>query len=134
MCRQPLHFLGGNGGRSGPDISGNPFYHQYIEVQDDQGNVMARGGQDRTDGPWSPGKPSEGDGSDSSNLQCYKEKDNECFDQCVIDRLDDPSRPDYGLAGPGTNCQEWADNVWQECYSQCAQQTRREKRLPDWLN
>jgi len=129
MCRQPLHAMGGAGGRSGPDIFGNPFYHQYLEVQDDSGNVLGRGGQDRSGGPWSPGTQSQGDGADSNNQQCYKEKDDDCFDKCILSKINEPSRPFYGLVGPGTNCQEWADDAWQQCYAQCAKKTKRGNRL-----
>jgi RHS repeat-associated protein len=51
MCMKPLDALGGTGRRSGPDIWGNPFYHQYICVASSNGTIVC-GGQDRV------GKPS----------------------------------------------------------------------------
>ncbi|EFF9657458.1 protein rhsC, partial [Escherichia coli] len=44
-CIKPLHSMGGTGERSGPDIWGNPFYHQYLCVPDGKGDYTC-GGQD----------------------------------------------------------------------------------------
>jgi RHS repeat-associated protein len=33
MCKKPLHAMGGKGKRSGPDVWGNPLYHQYYCVE-----------------------------------------------------------------------------------------------------
>jgi RHS repeat-associated protein len=32
MCKKPLKAFGGEGERSGPDIWGNPLYHQYPKI------------------------------------------------------------------------------------------------------
>ncbi|SQD05882.1 rhsC element core protein RshC [Escherichia coli] len=32
--------MGGTGERSGPDIWGNPFYHQYLCVPDGKGTIL----------------------------------------------------------------------------------------------
>ena len=45
-CIKPLHSMGGTGERSGPDIWGNPFYHQYLCVPDGKGDYTC-GGQDQ---------------------------------------------------------------------------------------
>jgi len=33
MCKKPLQAMGGKGKRSGPDVWGNPLYHQYYCVE-----------------------------------------------------------------------------------------------------
>ncbi len=59
-CVKPLHSMGGTGEKSGPDIWGNPFYHQYVCVPDGADGHKC-GGQDQRgevfgDGMWGPGK------------------------------------------------------------------------------
>ena len=116
MCESPLHALGGTGRKSGPDIWGNLLYHQYICVK--QGGVTTCGGQDRTGGPYSPGKPSEGDKYNPQNCD-KKNPDNKCLEDCLLKKIKDPNRPYYGLKGPGTNCQEWADDTYETCVAGC---------------
>ena len=112
-CTAPLHFLGGNGLKSGPDIWGNPFYHQYTCVKIN-GKITC-GGQDRQDGAYGPGKPSK-DSFDPK--RCKKRRSNSCFENCLIEKWKQP-RPDYGLIGPGTNCQEYDDDVNDDCFKKC---------------
>ncbi|HAX1953570.1 TPA: hypothetical protein JXT30_005856, partial [Escherichia coli] len=54
--------MGGTGERSGPDIWGNPFYHQYLCVPDGKGDYTCGGqdqrGESKGDGLWGPGKAS----------------------------------------------------------------------------
>jgi len=114
-CKQPLQALGGTGYRSGPDIPWNPLYHEYLCVTTPDG--IRCGGQDRGGNPfYSPGKPS---------VDRYKpeacplsEPDNQCVEQCILRAFGEP-RPYYGLTGPGTNCQEWANEVLRRCRGQC---------------
>ncbi|HHL45989.1 MAG TPA: RHS repeat protein [Gammaproteobacteria bacterium] len=114
MCTKPLDAMGGDGTRSGPDIWGNPLYHQYICVKN--GKTTVCGGQDRKDGPWGPGKPSN-DKYDPKRCE-EEEPDNACIETCLISEFGKP-RPYYGLFGPGTNCQEWADDTLSKCRKQC---------------
>ncbi len=114
MCEKPLDALGGNGQRSGPDIWGNPLYHQYICVIKSNGEKVC-GGQDRLGGLWSRGTPSEDYYSPENCTQT--DPDNECLEQCLINAINSPKRPYYGLFGPGTNCQEWADDTYNTCKS-----------------
>jgi RHS repeat-associated protein len=116
-CRRPLHFFGDGqtGNRSGPDNPYNPMHHRYICVV--QGAITICGGQDRSAGPYSPGRPSDDDfDPDYCRLA---EPDNACFEDCLLGMFDSP-RPFYGLIGPGTNCQEWADDALSRCRAQCA--------------
>lgn len=115
MCQKFLHALGGSGRRTGPDISGNPLYHQYICIKLSNGTTVC-GGQDRSGGSWSPGRPSIDTYSDANCTEI--EPDNECIETCMLISYNSP-RPYYGLIGPGTNCQEWADSTYKSCKSKC---------------
>jgi hypothetical protein len=118
MCIQPLHVLGGSGGKSGPDISINLLFHQFIAILNQDGSVTT-GGQDRSGSLWSAGIPSKGDGEDAQNLQCREvAPDNECLEKCLKQAFLQP-RPKYGLFGPGKNCQEWADETFESCKISC---------------
>lgn len=77
QCTKPLDSLGGKGSKSGPDIWGNPAYHQYSCVIDNYGQVTC-GGQDRTGSALSsPGKPS----NDKYDPKvCKATHDDRCFD------------------------------------------------------
>jgi RHS repeat-associated protein len=122
-CMQPLHFLGGRGLRSGPDIPGNPLYHHYICVLGPDGKWVC-GGQDRREGPFGPGKPSD----DSYKLDnCSRiAEDNGCNDRCLMQKLADPNRPDYwligggGRRGGGFNCQQWVAKIVSDCKRECS--------------
>jgi len=118
MCTQPLHALGDKWGpRLFPESKWNPspFYHKFLCVSDGKGGYTC-GGQDRQEGPWSPGQPSD----DSFKPdQCKKvEPDDDCIEKCLRRKFAGP-RPTYGLFGPGTNCQEWADDTLSDCRKEC---------------
>ncbi|MBT3022141.1 MAG: hypothetical protein KUF77_04495 [Candidatus Thiodiazotropha sp. (ex Lucina aurantia)] len=115
QCRKPLDAMGGTGTRSGPDMWGNPFYHQYSCIPGSNGK-MTCGGQDRTgSATGSPGKPS----NDSYNAtQCdLVQNDNQCFEDCMIDEWAKP-RPWYGIPF-GTDCQEYDDRIHRKCRKKC---------------
>jgi len=115
MCEKPLDALGGEGTKSGPDMWGNPFYHQYICVGNEDSPIC--GGQSSGGKPYGPGKPSD----DKYNPDRCKEKepDNDCLEKCIQKKIQNPKRPYYGLIGPGTNCQEWADETLAKCRKEC---------------
>jgi RHS repeat-associated protein len=119
MCRKPLHALGGHGVRSGPDIWGNPLYHQYLCINDGKGGFSC-GGQDQRGQKWydtinGPGKPSN-DKHDPQTCD-QKEPDNNCIEQCLLKKFASP-RPRYGIPF-GTDCQEWSDDALKDCQNQC---------------
>jgi hypothetical protein len=121
MCTQPLHALGA-AGRLLYSPGSNPLYHQFIGVIRPDGSVIT-GGQDRAGGPFSPGKPSEGDGTASSGAECKKvEDDNQCIEQCLIGQFA-ASRPKYSLVlqslTNGQNCQGYAKNTLAQCQASC---------------
>lgn len=122
QCRKPLDALGGTGTRSGPDIWGNPAYHQYSCVIDSNGQVTC-GGQDRTgEGLSIPGTPYKGSAGKASNdkydaQRCEPTFDNKCFDDCLKDEWKKP-RPRYGIPW-GLDCQDYDDDVNSRCRKKC---------------
>lgn len=119
MCKKPLDAFGGTGTRSGPDVPGNPAYHQYICVKNGKATIC--GGQDNTNwpSPWGPGKPSDPKNDKFDPQRCEKKDDRSCMDECLTRAIQSPDRPPYGLFGPGTNCQEWADSTYMQCAYDC---------------
>ncbi|WP_155312621.1 RHS repeat domain-containing protein [Desulfosarcina ovata] len=113
-CRRPLAALRGSGERSGPDVPGNPLYHQYLCVE--RGGVVTCCGQTGQDDRfYGLGAPSN---DDFNPENCELIGANRCIDNCLLQRFNN-QRPNYGLVGPGTNCQEWSDNQFQECFDNC---------------
>ncbi|MCU6176989.1 RHS element core protein [Citrobacter cronae] len=132
MCTIPLHTLGGSGTRSGPDIWGNPFYHQYLCVDDGQGAYTC-GGQDRSGAavlPGSKGKATNDTWPTDGNGACKKVDDRNCVDECVKNRVKSKKRPWYQIPF-GTDCQDWSDDVLESCKTSCS----RPYNLPmGWFN
>ena len=115
LCKKPLHSLGGQGQRSGPDRPGNPLFHQYVCVE--RNGVMTCGGQDRSGSAISsPGTPSQGDNFDPAN--CEPIDTTPCQDTCMVNRLSNPARPRYGIPF-GTDCQEFAGGMAGSCQVPC---------------
>lgn len=116
MCRKPLHSLGGEGERTGVDLWGNPLYHEYLCVTGTRTKATC-GGQDRSgsaiSSPGTPSKDNFGDGT------CSAEPKNKCVDKCVVRKVSNPKRPQYGIGPQGTDCQEWAEDTLSECQAQC---------------
>lgn len=115
-CTKPLNALGGSGTKSGPDIWGNPAYHQYSCVWLSDGSYQC-GGQDHKGSAWhGPGKPSNDDFNPDRCKQ--SQPDNDCFERCLIDEWSKP-RPIYGIPF-GTDCQEYDDDVNKRCLKKCS--------------
>ena len=124
MCTKPLHAFGEKWGpRFYPESKWNPspFYHQFVCVPDGKGGTTC-GGQDRKDGAFGPGKPSD-DKYDPK--QCKKVDDDKCVEDCLLKKIADPKRPEYSLFGGGGrnggsfNCQQWADKILSDCQAEC---------------
>jgi RHS repeat-associated protein len=114
-CRKPLDALGGRGERSGPDVPGNPLFHQYLCVE--RKGVITCGGQgSQGDRLYGPGAPSN-DIFLPSNCEIISY--NQCVENCLLRRFNS-QRPYYGLVGPGTNCQEWSDDQFRNCLDICS--------------
>ena len=121
-CRKPLDALGGTGTRSGPDISGNPFYHQYSCIVKKNG-VMQCGGQSYSPsgplgnfgGMGAPGVPSED--TFNANSCELSQPDDPCFPKCLEKEWKKP-RPWYGIPF-GMDCQEYDVFVNTRCQKEC---------------
>jgi RHS repeat-associated protein len=112
-CTKPLHALG-KFGQWVYNPNNNDLFHEFLCVK--VGDKYVCGGQDRSGGPYSPGKPSD----DTFDKDQCKPLSPPCnVDDCVKKAINDPTRPFYGLKGVGTNCQEWAEDVYARCIRQC---------------
>ncbi|WP_029914165.1 RHS repeat-associated core domain-containing protein [Pelobacter seleniigenes] len=114
LCKKPLSF-GGTGIKSGPDIPGNPLYHQWSCVVTRSGSIVC-GGQDRSGKvTGSPGKPS----NDTFSSKYCEESlpDYDCFEKCLQNEWSKP-RPYYGIPF-GTDCQEYDDRINLYCRQSC---------------
>jgi len=95
-CKRPL---GGKPGdtnqRNGPDIWGNPFYHEYVCVERD-GKIICKG-LNPSGSIWkrTPGRNNPGDVYNAEN--CEEIPSDDCLDKCLLKKLDDPL-PDYARA------------------------------------
>ncbi len=125
-CIKPLDALGARNAplddqKSGPDVRGNPLYHEYLCVVRD--GHLTCGGQTNllASLPFGPGAA-------SNDLfvaeRCEDVGDGLCFDRCILEGLAGP-RPFYSLAGPGTNCQEFAESILQRCSAKCPGSSNR---------
>ncbi|EOW2955312.1 RHS repeat-associated core domain-containing protein, partial [Escherichia coli] len=119
-CIKPLHSMGGTGERSGPDIWGNPFYHQYLCVPDGKGDYTCGGqdqrGESKGDGLWGPGKASN-DTKEAAGRCDLVETDNSCVENCLKGKFKEV-RPRYSVLpdiftpinlGLFKNCQDWSN-------------------------
>jgi RHS repeat-associated protein len=121
MCRKPLDFFGGQNAapddqRSGPDIWGNPLYHEYLCVVDSKGKVTCGGQSQPFDHWWGPGGPSR---DQYVPDRCELESHSQCIDNCIKNAVQSKKRPRFGLFLFGTNCQDWADDQLSMCKAAC---------------
>ncbi|PPW76801.1 RHS repeat-associated core domain-containing protein, partial [Escherichia coli] len=130
-CIKPLHSMGGTGERSGPDIWGNPFYHQYLCVPDGKGDYTCGGqdqrGESKGDGLWGPGKASN-DTKEAAGRCDLVETDNSCVENCLKGKFKEV-RPCYSVLpdiftpinlGLFKNCQDWSNNSLETCKMKCS--------------
>ncbi|EJN4449343.1 rhs element protein RhsC, partial [Escherichia coli] len=130
-CIKPLHSMGGTGERSGPDIWGNPFYHQYLCVPDGKGDYTCGGqdqrGESKGDGLWGPGKASN-DTKEAAGRCDLVETDNSCVENCLKGRFKEV-RPRYSVLpdiftpinlGLFKNCQDWSNDSLETCKMKCS--------------
>nr|MCD3981967.1 RHS repeat protein [Escherichia coli]MCD4105689.1 RHS repeat protein [Escherichia coli] len=130
-CITPLHSMGGTGERSGPDIWGNPFYHQYLCVPDGKGDYTCGGqdqrGESKGDGLWGPGKASN-DTKEAAGRCDLVETDNSCVENCLKGKFKEV-RPRYSVLpdiftpinlGLFKNCQDWSNDSLETCKMKCS--------------
>jgi hypothetical protein len=110
--------------KSGPDVKGNPLYHQYICV--DRDGKKTCGGETEVHGghPVGPGAPSK-DSFVPERCEKVRDKDN-CVESCLLLFLNSKDRPYYDVSygfltnGSGMNCQQWAAETYNYCVQGCA--------------
>ncbi|MDZ6880472.1 rhs element protein RhsC, partial [Escherichia coli] len=130
-CIKPLHSMGGTGERSGSDIWGNPFYHQYLCVPDGKGDYTCGGqdqrGESKGDGLWGPGKASN-DTKEAAGRCDLVETDNSCVENCLKGKFKEV-RPRYSVLpdiftpinlGLFKNCQDWSNDSLETCKMKCS--------------
>ncbi|EOK9452923.1 rhs element protein RhsC, partial [Escherichia coli] len=130
-CIKPQHSMGGTGERSGPDIWGNPFYHQYLCVPDGKGDYTCGGqdqrGESKGDGLWGPGKASN-DTKEAAGRCDLVETDNSCVENCLKGKFKEV-RPRYSVLpdiftpinlGLFKNCQDWSNDSLETCKMKCS--------------
>ncbi|HFD2644096.1 TPA: rhs element protein RhsC, partial [Escherichia coli] len=130
-CIKPLHSMGGTGERSGPDIWGNPFYHQYLCAPDGKGDYTCGGqdqrGESKGDGLWGPGKASN-DTKEAAGRCDLVETDNSCVENCLKGKFKEV-RPRYSVLpdiftpinlGLFKNCQDWSNDSLETCKMKCS--------------
>ncbi|EJE6849140.1 RHS repeat protein, partial [Escherichia coli] len=130
-CIKPLHSMGGTGERSGPDIWGNLFYHQYLCVPDGKGDYTCGGqdqrGESKGDGLWGPGKASN-DTKEAAGRCDLVETDNSCVENCLKGKFKEV-RPRYSVLpdiftpinlGLFKNCQDWSNDSLETCKMKCS--------------
>ena len=116
-CKKYLNALGGEGARTGPDVPGNPLYHEYLCVQ--RGGQTVCGGQDHSGSAIWPGSPGIPSNDSMERGKCEQiEPDNDCFEKCELKKFKEP-RPWYAIGPWGTDCQEWHDDVVEQCRKEC---------------
>jgi RHS repeat-associated protein len=121
-CTKPLDALGGEKApkgkrRTGPDVWGNPLYHQFLCVQEKGKTPVCAGLTQENGNPFGPGAKSK-DVFIPGRCDVAND-DNACLESCLLKKFDEP-RPWYGVTGIGTNCQHWADVVFNDCSRQCS--------------
>jgi uncharacterized protein RhaS with RHS repeats len=135
QCMRPLNSKPGKDKKNGPDIWGNPSWHQYSCVDNPQkyictgyaplGNFhctpnpqtkICKGQAPSGSGFWSPG--SIHDEKYDPDACEETQDDNQCFEQCLIDEWNKPA-PQYGWPGPGTDCKEYDNDINKRCRKIC---------------
>ncbi len=119
-CKRPLDALGGKGSRSGPDIFFNPFYHEYFCVEIN-GKLICSGQTAKTmwDIIYGEGRATTPNEDNMSKGECEVAGINKCLVRCILKKLQNLNRPNYGLIGPGTNCKEWNKDIFKDCMDSC---------------
>ena len=117
MCKRPL---GGNPGQ----IGGVVLHHKYLCVTTPNKIVCDSTNPDPSEGMSgfisSSGFPSSPADDYYNPMSCkYADSDDDdCVEKCILDKWSKP-RPRYGIGPQGTDCQEYSDNIFNQCDRQC---------------
>lgn len=116
VCDRPLKALPDEGRKSGPEGLLNPLYHQFYCVTTPEGFECHGQSADK---PWGAGRPTRPDEDFFSPARCTQMRNtDDCFDDCMR-AFGSEERPEYGLFGPGINCQEWTSDAITACREKC---------------
>lgn len=120
-CKRTLKALGGSGQRSGPDISGNPFFHEFLCTVDTSGKQYCVGFTSANGGLFGPGALDYED--EYSSEQCDEARDDDsCVESCIARRTNgSQSLPQYAIdgGGRGWNRQQYVDYACDACVAEC---------------
>jgi RHS repeat-associated protein len=135
-CIRPLSGQPGEDRRNGPDIWGNPSWHQYSCITNPEthictGNSMIPSSYKCVLNPQKvvcKGQAPSGNPLQSPGV-IHDEKyhpdacdetmdDNKCYEKCISDEWKKPA-PTYGWPGPGTDCKEYDDDINKKCKKEC---------------
>ena len=122
MCTRPLSGKPGANRRNGPDIWGNPSWHQYscVSDPDPRGVGFICGGQAPAGRfVYGPGRPTNPNEDYYHPDACEKtQDDNTCFESCMVEKWNQP-RPNYGWPAAGRDCKEYDNDVNATCRKRC---------------
>ena len=127
-CKRPLEGKPGENTKNGPDIPGNPSYHEYNCATQPDGTLRCDSSSptDSWGGsiwdyllPAQPGVPSDPDKDYYHPDACEVVEDdgNNYVEMCLTKYWDKP-RPSYGVPG-GMDCQEYSHSTLDDCLAQC---------------
>ncbi|HYD50917.1 MAG TPA: RHS repeat-associated core domain-containing protein, partial [Terriglobales bacterium] len=102
--------------------------HRYVCVDTPVGMVCGStdpSGAVPADNIWprvgTPGQPTSSDWDYYDERSCKKEKDDDsCVEGCIAGKILSKERPWYQIGPNGTDCQEWVDQVLDECSARCS--------------
>jgi hypothetical protein len=110
-----------NDTRYGPDVFGNPIYHQYICIVNPDGSSSCGGKRPRSQPPDMttpvPSEPSE-DYYERGRCSQASKAPGSCFENCLKQRID-PKTPRGGYRVYGANCQDWVTDQYWGCMTEC---------------
>ncbi|MCP3669245.1 MAG: RHS repeat-associated core domain-containing protein [Gammaproteobacteria bacterium] len=128
-CKRPLGGTPGPDLRNYLDIPGNPLYHQYNCVTTKNGmkcdstspapgygdSIWPKPARDRD--PGVPSDPKK-DYYDPRACEVLEDDGDDCIEKCLEKKWGQP-RPPYGVGITGTDCQEYSDDTYSDCFTEC---------------
>jgi RHS repeat-associated protein len=107
--------------RYGPDVFGNPVYHEYICVVNPDGSSTCGGKRPKIPPPDPttsvPSEPSE-DYYERQRCRPASKTPGSCFEDCLKKKID-PSNPRGAYKMFGANCQDWVTEQYWTCVTEC---------------
>ena len=124
-CQKPLSLLkwyDKSGRKTGTEAEWNPFYHEYLCVENSNGRKIC-GGQSFDISKKTiigyAGKPSNDQYRETQCEPMPQTQEDQCIHDCIKKEISKKERPFYSVAGLGTNCQEYVQTTIEECQTSC---------------